>query len=86
MSESTSSSGNASVGQSARLSYEHARDAAKQVVGNVRERAGTYYQQGKEKATELTEKAEGFVREQPIKSVLIAAGVGLLLGILLRRR
>ncbi len=86
MSESTSSGGNASVGQSARLSYEHAKDAARQVVGTVRERAGAYYQQGKEKAGELTEKTQDYVREQPIKSVLIAAGVGLLLGILLRRR
>lgn len=54
--------------------------------GQVRERAGAYYQQGREKAVDYEQRIEEMVREQPMKSVLIAAGAGLVLGMLLRRR
>ena len=37
-------------------------------------------------AGEWEGKFEGFIREQPVKSMLIAAGTGALLGWLLRRR
>ena len=67
-------------------SYSQARDAARQAVGQVKERASEYYSQGRERATEFGHKVEDMVREQPMKSVLIAAGAGLVLGMLLRRR
>lgn len=82
MSESSRTS---SAADSLRMSYAHARDAAKEVVGQVRDRATSYYGTGKDKAHDAQLKVEEFVREQPLKSVLIAAGVGLALGVLLRR-
>lgn len=74
------------VAQSARLSYEHAKDAATQVVGQVRDRAADYFAKGKEKAKDMQGGTEEFIRENPVKSILIAAGAGLLVGFLLRRR
>ena len=71
--------------QSARLSYEHAKDAATQVVGEVRERAADYMAKGKEKAKCLQGGTEEFIRENPVKSILIAAGAGVLLGFLIRK-
>lgn len=76
----------ASAAESARLSYLHARDAAQQVVGEVRNRAADYLEQGKAKAADVRVKVQDTVREHPIKTILIAAGAGLLLGMLLRRR
>ena len=70
----------------ARKTYDAARDKAQQVMGQARERASEYYQQGKEKAADYTGRVEDMVREQPIKSVLIAIGAGLLLGMLFRRK
>ncbi len=75
-----------SASESARLSYLHARDAAHQVVGQVRERASQYYEQGKAKAADMRVKVQDTVREHPMKSILIAACAGLLIGMLLRRR
>lgn len=75
-----------SAAESARMSYMHAREAAQQVVGQVQQRASEYYEQGKTKAADLRVKVEEAVREHPIRSILITAGAGLLLGMLLRRR
>ena len=87
--ESTGASQNTrsiSAAESARMSYLHARDAAQQVVGQVQQRAAEYLEQGKTKATDLRVKVEETVREYPIRSLLITAGAGLLIGMLLRRR
>jgi ElaB/YqjD/DUF883 family membrane-anchored ribosome-binding protein len=40
----------------------------------------------KEKAAELCNSVEAYVRQEPMKSVVIAAGAGLLAGLLLSRR
>ena len=47
--------------------------------------ASDYYQQGREQAVVWQEQLEQQIREKPIQSLLIAGGVGVLLGILLRR-
>jgi ElaB/YqjD/DUF883 family membrane-anchored ribosome-binding protein len=84
------------VGQNLREMGQQARQAANEQIGQLRdtaadyyqqgrEKAAEYYQQGREKAVEFEQNLEGYIREQPVKSVLIAAGVGLLLGILWRR-
>ena len=91
MSENMGSSGmgggaTESTGEHARKTYDAAREKAQQVIGQVRERAGAYYQQGREKAVDYQHRVEDMVREQPMKSVLIAVGAGLVLGMLLRRR
>ncbi|HMQ21108.1 MAG TPA: hypothetical protein PKE00_01380 [Planctomycetota bacterium] len=43
-------------------------------------------EKGKDTIEQYREKVESATREQPIKSVLVAAGVGAVLGILLARR
>lgn len=59
-------------------------------VGPPRERAQTLFQRTRERAVELEGEFEGYVREHPVKSVVVAsaigAGVGLLVGVLLGRR
>ena len=61
------------------------RDAAQEKLGQVRENASEYYEQGRDKVHDVVCTFEQFVRQQPVKSVLIAAGVGWLLGRFLRR-
>lgn len=74
-----------SVTESARMSYEHAREAARQAVGQVKDQAASYYARGKETAKQWQDGSEQYIQENPIKSVLIAAGAGLVLGLLLRK-
>ena len=74
-----------------------ATKVAKDKLGNVKEKAAAYvdegkhkttefYEQGKKKASEVEDQVESYIREKPLKSVLIAAGAGVLLGFLLSRR
>jgi ElaB/YqjD/DUF883 family membrane-anchored ribosome-binding protein len=55
----------------------------------LRDEAGRMYRRAKERAIEEEHKFEDYVREHPVKSVLVAAGVGagigLLAGVLLSR-
>ena len=61
------------------------RDAAQEKLGQVRENASEYYEQGRDKVHDVVCTFEQFVRQQPFKSVLIAAGVGWVLGRFWRR-
>ncbi|HSI32758.1 MAG: YqjD family protein [Phycisphaerae bacterium] len=61
------------------------RDKAVEKYETVRDSAQEYYAQGKEKAAQWQDDVEQFVREQPMKAVAIAAGVGVVLGFLFRR-
>ena len=62
-----------------------ASDAAQEKLGQVSENASEYYEQGRDKVHDVVCTFEQFVRQQPFKSVLIAAGVGWLLGRFWRR-
>ena len=62
-----------------------AKDAAQEKLGQVRENASEYYEQGRGKVHDVVCSFEQFVRQQPFKSVLMAAGVGWLLGRFWRR-
>jgi ElaB/YqjD/DUF883 family membrane-anchored ribosome-binding protein len=73
------------IGQSVREIGSQVKGMAHEQVGHLRDRAQDYYQQGREKADEWRHDLESYVREQPMKSLLMAAGVGLLLGFLWRR-
>jgi ElaB/YqjD/DUF883 family membrane-anchored ribosome-binding protein len=73
------------VASSVRDVTSQVRDAATEKYENLRDSATEYYQAGRDKAVEWQNQLEDYVREQPLKSVLIAAGVGVLLGIIWKR-
>lgn len=73
------------------------KDALQEKVREVQEDAQNLYQRGKEGARHAYERSrdraleweddfEHYVQEQPLKAVFIAAGVGLVLGMLIARR
>jgi ElaB/YqjD/DUF883 family membrane-anchored ribosome-binding protein len=62
------------------------KDAATEKYGEVRDRATDVYNQGREKAEQFEQSLESYVQEKPLQAVLLAAGVGLLLGLLWKRR
>lgn len=62
------------------------KEAAQEKLGVATETVGEYLDQGRRKAGEMEEKLETYVRAKPMKSVLIAAGVGMLCGFFLSRR
>jgi len=49
-------------------------------TGQMQENASACYGRGRDKDRQADRTFDQFIREQPLKSVLIAAGVGLLLG------
>ena len=59
---------------------ERAVDTARETIEDVKDKASELYQEGVDKTRELGEYLTDTIREKPIQSVLIAAGVGLLLG------
>ena len=62
-----------------------ARDVAQQQYQTAVDSAQQYYQQGRDQAMEWQGQLEEYVREQPVKALAIAAGVGVVLGILWKR-
>lgn len=61
-------------------------EAAREKLEQARRSAADYYEQGRRKAGELEEQVEGYVRQKPIQSVLMAAGLGVIVGYCLSRR
>ncbi len=55
-------------------------------IQDIKDATRGYLVAGKEKAIELEEGLEGMIQEHPLRAVLIAAGVGLLVGALVCRR
>lgn len=62
------------------------KDVAHEKLEELQENASAIYEQGRDKVCETTRTLEQFIAKQPLTSVLIAAGVGLLLGGLWMRR
>jgi ElaB/YqjD/DUF883 family membrane-anchored ribosome-binding protein len=73
------------VGQNIRDMGNQVRDVATERYNQLRDQAQNYYQQGRDRATEWEQGLETYVQEKPIQAVLIAAGVGVLLGLLWKR-
>ena len=56
------------------------RDAAQAKLEQVSERAAEYCEQGRDKLHGVACACEHFVRERPLRSVLMATGIGWLVG------
>ena len=61
------------------------RAQARETDSQLRAQASEEYQHGRERATEWEQSFEAYVQEKPVQAVLIAAGVGMLLGLLWTR-
>ncbi len=75
----------AEVGQNIRDLGSTARDAATAEYNNLRNQAGEYYEQGRQQALQWEGQVESYVHGKPIQALLIAAGVGVVLGVLWKR-
>jgi ElaB/YqjD/DUF883 family membrane-anchored ribosome-binding protein len=75
---------NASAHQEA-PSLEEVRDTAQELSTQVQEVATAYYTQGRQRALAFERTLEERVRAKPFKALLMAGGLGLLLGLLWRR-
>lgn len=73
------------VAQNLRDMGQQVKEKAQEQFETLRQSASEYYEQGRDKAMEWEHNVEDYIREQPMKSVLIAAGVGLVLGFIWRR-
>jgi ElaB/YqjD/DUF883 family membrane-anchored ribosome-binding protein len=63
-----------------------AKQVAQEQYEGVRDTVATYYDQGRERAMEFEQSFEKRIRERPISSVLVATGVGFLLGMVWMRK
>jgi ElaB/YqjD/DUF883 family membrane-anchored ribosome-binding protein len=61
------------------------KDVAGEKYNQLRDQASEYYHQGRETAQEWEQSLEGYVQEKPLQAVVIAAGIGLVLGLLWKR-
>lgn len=62
-----------------------ARRAANDKLHDIGAAAAARVGRGKEKLMEVEGRLENRIQHQPIKSILVAAGIGLLLGIVFRK-
>lgn len=65
---------------------ETVRDAVREKLAEVGENASECCEQGRDKVRGVACACEQFVRERPLTSILMAAGIGWLLGRLWKRR
>ena len=61
------------------------RDQAQELIAQGKEVAADYYEEGRNQVLAWQQQLEHQVREKPLQSLLVAAGVGLLFGLLRRR-
>ena len=73
------------VGENLRNLGSQVKDQATQQYENMRQQATDYYEQGRERAMQMEQTLEEYVQEKPIQALMIAAGVGVLLGLLWKR-
>jgi ElaB/YqjD/DUF883 family membrane-anchored ribosome-binding protein len=62
-----------------------AKKAARETLHDVKEGAEDLYEKGQEKMGDLGSAMRRRIQNEPVKSLLVAAGIGLVLGFVLRR-
>lgn len=65
---------------------EEARQAVQAVARQVRDETLELVEAGRQQMAELSESAESAIRSNPARSVVVALGIGCVIGILLARR
>ena len=73
------------VGENIREMGSQVRNVASEKYNDLRDQASQYYEEGRQRAIEWEQGLEQYVQDKPIQSLLMAAGVGFLLGILWKR-
>lgn len=66
--------------------FRRGAERAKDAYDDVAHRARQTYRKVQTKASDVTHEVNRFVRDNPGKAIAIAAGVGFLIGLLVRRR
>jgi len=61
------------------------RDKVQEVSAQVSETASAYYEQGREQIAHVGQSLEEHIRGKPLQSVLMAAGLGMLLAFLWKK-
>ena len=61
------------------------RDRAQEIGAQAQETMAEYYEQGRESLRDLNQTLEAQIRDKPLQALLVAGGIGLLLGLLWRR-
>ena len=61
------------------------RDKAQEMVRQGKEIASDYYQQGRQQVQAVEHTLEDAIRAKPLQSVLMAAGLGMLMAFLFRK-
>ena len=74
-----------SLKSAASQKLEAIRDGAEDTVGQFKDVAGDQWHETRAKAQELHATMEDYIRANPTKAVLTAAGIGLFLGLITRR-
>lgn len=69
----------------ARRAAEDLRSAATAMAGDYRDKATQAWDDAKVRVRTLQEDGEDYVRENPMRAVLTALGVGFVLGLIFRR-
>ncbi len=73
------------IGRKLRDAGAQVREAASQKYEDLRNQASEYCEQGRERAEQWEQNIESYVREKPVKALLLAAGVGFLIGAIWKR-
>ena len=64
---------------------ERAAEAAKAAADQARQTAEAVWSEAQSKASDLQSEFEGYIREKPAQALLIALGVGIVIGLRMRR-
>ena len=61
-------------------------DAIRELVREVRDETMDLVQAGRDQVSELGDRAGGAIRGNPLQSIAIAVGAGIMIGLMMRRR